>query len=58
MKKEIVPQRNLEYGHLHQSGPDTKANCPTDRRSQYSLNLGWWWQVKIEKFMYLGFVSG
>jgi hypothetical protein len=32
-KNEIVTQRNLK------SGPDTKTNWQTDRRSQYNLNL-------------------
>jgi hypothetical protein len=38
-KKEIVTQRNVTSGHPLQKGHDTKTNWPTDRRSQYNLNL-------------------
>jgi hypothetical protein len=38
-KKEIVTQRNVKSSHLLQKGPDTKTNWPTERRSQYNLNL-------------------
>jgi hypothetical protein len=35
-KRVIVTRRN---GHALQKGYDTKTNWPTDRRSQYNLNL-------------------
>jgi hypothetical protein len=38
-KNVIVEQRKLKSGHGLQRGPDSKANWPTDRRSQYILNL-------------------
>jgi hypothetical protein len=38
-KEVIVTQRKLKCGHGPQRDPDTKTNCPTDRRSQYNLNL-------------------
>jgi hypothetical protein len=40
IKKEvIVKQRKLKSGQGPHRGPDTKKNWPTDRRSQYNLNL-------------------
>jgi hypothetical protein len=38
-KKVIATQRNVKSGHLLQRGTDTKMNWPTDRRSQYNMNL-------------------
>jgi hypothetical protein len=39
INKVIVTQRNVRSGHLLQKRKDTKTNWPTDRRSQYNLNL-------------------
>jgi hypothetical protein len=44
--KVIVTQRNITSGHSLQKGHDTKTNWPTDRRSQYNLNLN----VKARQF--------
>jgi hypothetical protein len=38
-KKVIVTQRNVTSSHPLQKGHGTKTNWPTDRRSQYNLNL-------------------
>jgi hypothetical protein len=38
-KKVIVTQRNVTSGHSLRKGHATKTNWPTDRRSQYNLNL-------------------
>jgi hypothetical protein len=40
-KKQIVKQRKLKSGYGSQREPDTKTNIPTDRQSQYSLNLNY-----------------
>jgi hypothetical protein len=37
--KVIATQRKVKSGHLLERGPDTKTNWPTDRQSQYNLNL-------------------
>jgi hypothetical protein len=41
MKKEEsnCTLKKLKSGHLLQRGPDTKTNWPTERRSQYNLNI-------------------
>jgi hypothetical protein len=38
-KKVIVTQINVTSGHRLQKGHDTKMNWPTERWSQYNLNL-------------------
>jgi hypothetical protein len=52
-KKVTVTQINVNSGHLLQKGPDTKTNWPSDRQSQYKLDLIMWdfkWQEDIARF--------
>jgi hypothetical protein len=38
-KESYCETKNIEIWSWPQRGPDTKTNWPTDRRSQYNLNL-------------------
>jgi hypothetical protein len=47
IKKVIITQINVTYGHLLQEGQDTKMIWPTDRRSQCDFGNTFSWDGNV-----------